>query len=377
MKGLIFVGMLPPNSPNPEERRFVEELATYLPSVHYLPGIGVKRLRLAHALSLIARFGVRGRCSIGGTVRRGSLLIIPSRSAWARAVNSRWLRQQLLRRTANRPQDWIIWIRFPSPELVEAISQLAFARVVYEPIDCYSAAEDLSIDEQQRVSQAEDRLTRWVTVVTGGLGLAERFRGAPGGSHWLPFGTDLLARRAGVGVTSIVGRPRLCVVGELDWRVDEALLCDLAAKHPDWQLVLVGPRQRPWGGRLARFANVHWLGRVPSERVRDVIRDCDVTLVPYRLTDWTRACLPVKVFEYLAEGKPVVATPLPELSLFKDVISIVPPDEFEAAIAQGMSQSNQKAYDHRRRASTRFTLQGRARATARLLQGEIDLAPTA
>jgi glycosyltransferase involved in cell wall biosynthesis len=248
---------------------------------------------------------------------------------------------------------------------------------VYEPIDSYAAAQDLSPAESHRIVQSERVLIRRAMVISGALGLAERFRTAPGGSHWLPFCHDLTGRLDGKGVGAAIARPRLCVVGEFDWRVDEALLCQLAARHPEWQLVMAGPRRRAWGELLTGFANVHWLGRIPTSRVRPVIADCDITLIPYRLTDWTQTCLPVKVFEYLAEAKPVVATPLPELSLLKDVVSLVPADQFEAAIAQGMSQTGQKACDHRRRASTRFTLQARARAAARLLQGEPALAPTA
>jgi glycosyltransferase involved in cell wall biosynthesis len=98
-----------------------------------------------------------------------------------------------------------------------------------------------------------------------------------------------------------------------------------------------------------------------------------VTLIPYRLTDWTTACLPVKVFEYLAEAKPVVATPLPELELFRDVVTLVPAEQFEVAIAQTLANSEQSAPERRRNAANRFTLQARARQAAELLQEGVAL----
>jgi glycosyltransferase involved in cell wall biosynthesis len=248
---------------------------------------------------------------------------------------------------------------------------------VYEPIDLYSAAEDLSIDDRDRLIRAEERLRRWATVVTGGMGLAERFRGAAGGTHWLPFGCDLRPTPDEAGVPKSIGYPRLTVVGELDWRVDEALLEAIAVSRPEWNLVLVGPRREPWGRRLERLGNVHWLGRIPSERIPSIVRDCDLTLIPYRLTEWTAACLPVKVFEYLAQGKPVVATPLPELALLRDVVTVVSPSHFETAIAWALRRTGGGAARRRARAATRFTLQGRARRAARLLQEEPALAPTA
>jgi glycosyltransferase involved in cell wall biosynthesis len=275
--------------------------------------------------------------------------------------------------TAGRPGDWTLWTRFPSPELVDALATLRFGTVVYEPIDSYAAAEDLSAPERRRIIEAEDRLASFATVVAGGLGLAERFRTARAGSHWLPFGYDLRDCRGGPGVDAFIPRPRLCVVGEFDWRVDEELLRGLARRHPEWQLVLAGPRRRPWGVGLEGLRNVLWLGRIPAQRVRSVIADCDVTLVPYRLTDWTRACLPVKVFEYLAAGKPVVATPLPELSLFADVVEIVPAEGFDQAIARTLESDHEAVAQHRQNAAKRYTLQGRARHAVRLAYEPVRL----
>jgi glycosyltransferase involved in cell wall biosynthesis len=375
--GLIFVGMLPPNSHNPEERRFVEELATHLGCVHYLRSIGIKRLRAEHLASVVSRLRTQADVAGDRVVYTRGLVIIPSRSPWAQSLNARWLRWQLRRLVAGRADDWAIWIRFPSPELVDAISPLRFRKVVYEPIDLYSAAEDLSIDDRDRLIRAEERLRQCATVVTGGMGLAERFRGAAGGAHWLPFGCDLRPFSDEAGLPESIGHPRLAVVGELDWRVDEALLDAIAVSRPDWHLVLVGPRREPWGRRLARLANVHWLGRIPSERVPSVIRHCDLTLIPYRLTDWTEACLPVKVFDYLAQGKPVVATPLPELGLLRDVVTVVPPSQFEPAIARALRQTGDEAARRRALAATRFTLQGRAERAAQLLQEKPALARTA
>jgi glycosyltransferase involved in cell wall biosynthesis len=257
------------------------------------------------------------------------------------------------------------------------LESLHFARLVYEPIDAYSAAEDLTVAERDRLIRAEERLAKRAMVITGGLAVAERFRTVPGGSHWLPFGNDLNRHRSPGGIGTTIGRPRLCVVGEFDWRMDEALLASLADRRPEWQLVLAGPRRRPWGNRLARFANVHWLGRVRADRVHAVIADCEIALIPYRMTDWTRACLPVKVFDYLAEGKPVVATPLPELSLFKDVVKLVPPENFEAAIVEALQVTGPKVREEFLWASRRFTMQDRAVQAAGLLQSEFALAPTA
>jgi hypothetical protein len=265
---------------------------------------------------------------------------------------------------------WTIWIRFPSPELVDALAHLPDVQLVYEPIDLYWAADDLSDDEAHRLAEAERHLVRRATVVTGGVQLAERFRHVSGGSKWLPFGLDGQQPDRGPGIPPVIRNPRIGLVGCLDWRVDESPLVSMMIEHPNWQLVLAGPRVDPWGRRLKRLSNVHWLGRVPVDRVRPIIRDCDVTIIPYRLTDWTRHCLPVKVFEYLAEGKPVVATPLPELELLRDVVTVASPDSFAQAIERALASDTLSAQDRRREAAHRYTLQDRARRAIELLQGK-------
>ncbi|MCB0250929.1 MAG: glycosyltransferase, partial [Anaerolineae bacterium] len=50
--------------------------------------------------------------------------------------------------------------------------------------------------------------------------------------------------------------------------------------------------------------------------------ECDVCLIPYRLNEQTRHVNPLKVYEYLAGGKPVVATPLPELAQFGNTVRL-------------------------------------------------------
>jgi hypothetical protein len=291
-----------------------------------------------------------------------------------RALNGAWLRHQLRRLTRNHPDQWVFWTRFPSPELVQAIAPLRFAQIVYEPIDRYTMADTFTTAERRRIARAESALLKRATVITGGQGLANHFREARGGSHWLPFGTDLRCQPAGAGMPANVGRPRLGVMGRLDWRVDELLLEELAKGHPDWHLVLAGPTEGRWGRRLRRLPNVHWLGTIPAQRSRRIIADWDVALIPYRLTEWTQACLPVKLFEYLSEGKPVVATPLRELLPFADVVVTAPRGEVADTVAHVLATDTPGAAARRREAALRFTLQERARMAVALLS---IAAPTA
>lgn len=112
-----------------------------------------------------------------------------------------------------------------------------------------------------------------------------------------------------------VGRPRIGYVGALNEKIDFELLASVAQAHREWQFVLVGgldltgnPRK---ADELSSLPNVTWLGRVPVEQVPHAIAAMDVCLLPYEQNPWTAAIDSLKLYEYFACGKPVVATDVP------------------------------------------------------------------
>jgi len=91
--------------------------------------------------------------------------------------------------------------------------------------------------------------------------------------------------------------------------LDFAVLDAMARARSKWRIILVGPVVTPHDFP----ANVELPGQQPHERLRDFVAQADVLLLPYVLNHYTEAVLPAKTYECLATGRPVVATPLPEL----------------------------------------------------------------
>lgn len=118
-------------------------------------------------------------------------------------------------------------------------------------------------------------------------------------------------------------RPRLGFVGQVDRRLDQDLLVHVARSRPKCHIVLVG---RVLEGvdvsALEREQNIHFLGYQPYEELPRVMRDFDVCLVPYVDSQLTQSCNPLKVYEYLASGAPVVATDLQGLNACREVIHV-------------------------------------------------------
>jgi len=113
------------------------------------------------------------------------------------------------------------------------------------------------------------------------------------------------------------GRPIVGFVGALYEWVDQRLIAAVARALPDFHFVFVGPQgRRGLSERLRNTRNVRFLGRRPYERVPAYVAAFDVCWVPFDHGRIARAANPVKVYEYLALGKPVVSTPIADVDSF-------------------------------------------------------------
>ncbi|MBN1267396.1 MAG: polysaccharide pyruvyl transferase family protein [Anaerolineales bacterium] len=117
--------------------------------------------------------------------------------------------------------------------------------------------------------------------------------------------------------------PVIGYVGAIsDW-FDFGLLAPAVEAHPDWTFVLIGST---WGAegyrQLERCPNFHFLGEKPYDEVPGYLNCFDCCVIPFKDNRLTRATNPVKLYEYLAAGKPVVARRLPELEAFGDSIHL-------------------------------------------------------
>ena len=124
-----------------------------------------------------------------------------------------------------------------------------------------------------------------------------------------PLPTDLLALPPG---------PKLGFVGAVSaYKLDLDLLERLAIHRPDAQLVLIGRvgEGDPFTNldRLAAYPNVHVMGPRPYSSLPDYLRGFDLALLPCPLNAYTRSMFPMKFFEYVAAGLPIVSTDLPAL----------------------------------------------------------------
>ena len=162
--------------------------------------------------------------------------------------------------------------------------------------------------------------------------------GAPSGS--IPDSPQALPAASPADIGDLP-RPHLGYVGTLEDRVDWSLMARLAETNPTASIILVGrvgaDGDAPWQAdrrRCLARPNVHAIGWRAQGTIDAYNRSFDLGLIPYRVDHpFNVACCPTKVMDYMAAGRPVVSTDLPECRLHARVFDVVPPDGFLAAVA--------------------------------------------
>lgn len=135
---------------------------------------------------------------------------------------------------------------------------------------------------------------------------------------------------------STIKKPILGYVGALlSIRLDENILIHLAETKPDWSIVLVGPEDEDFKkSKLHQLKNVYFLGAKKPETLPSYIKGFDICLNPQGVNPLTIGNYPRKIDEYLAMGKPTIATKTEAISIFKDYIYIAEAKEDYVLLAE-------------------------------------------
>ena len=176
-----------------------------------------------------------------------------------------------------------------------------------------------------------------------------------------------------------IPRPIIGYVGVIQPDLDFPLLERLAAERPEWSLVFVGPEEL--GGERRRFEtliahpNVHYLGSKPVKDVPLYINSCDVCMMPDLVTNSTaQDCDSLKLYEYLACGRPVVATDLPSVRRFSSVVRIARnANEFLMHVRTSLEEDSGRA-ELRKRIASQHSWQQRVAAVSEAIQQHTPLA---
>jgi glycosyltransferase involved in cell wall biosynthesis len=297
----------------------------------WIESLGLRRPRLSRTDigRMVKKFGqwFRRRCKREqpSNVLIYTPLVIPFHASWwARAINTMILRRavrKLLRDHTDADHPTVVT---SSPSAAYLVGQFGKGRKVYYCADEYAELPGVDRDEIGKLEARLFRSVDAVVVTSHTLFEAKRSYGVP--IRLLRHGVDVehfsAANHPSTEVAPLLRsfrRPVFGFHGLFQAIIDFDLIEAVARQRPGWSFVFIG---QPYGNFRppATEANIHYLPGQPYNAMPSFIKGFDVCMIPYKVDARTRAANPVKLREYLASGKPVISTPLPEVLLYDDVV---------------------------------------------------------
>jgi glycosyltransferase involved in cell wall biosynthesis len=266
---------------------------------------------------------------------------------WASAYRA-LLRHQILDVVARLGFDEHVRFAYITRPDHEAFLGLAReTHLVYECRDDHSHRPADGVRTTQLERRELRMLQRANVVLATSKSLHAKLSRLHANTHFMSNGVDFdlfsqAARNAATVPPDLVRipRPRIGYVGGI-WRpLDFGLLEYLASSQPWWSFVLIGP-SRAVPRRVTSRANVHFLGVKPYEEVPSYLQGIDVAILPRTCNAHTDAMNPLKLWEYMAAGRPVVSTPLEQARMLEDVVYIADDYEgFRACIHRALTRDD-------------------------------------
>jgi glycosyltransferase involved in cell wall biosynthesis len=311
--------------------------------------------------------------------RPPALLPISGRPPLSNVLDAtdRWMVRRVMKRLGLRSP--LVWLSRPS--MISRVGQFDALLTIYHVVDEYTAYAGEDEASREIIRRQERSLTRLVDlIVVVSENLLNAKRPLNPHTYLVPNGVDYPAYARVMDSdepppADIAGlpRPRIGYSGLIAARLDLALLRSIAVAHPEWSLVLVGAvdarHAAPELATLQRMPNVHFLGVKDIAQVPRYVRAFDVCLIPYAVNERAQHASPLKLYDYLAAGKPIVTTAFAAAEPFRDVVSIVDSREaFVRGIEQALSETNGHLAAQRRRIAAENTWEQRAEQLSAIVQ---------
>jgi glycosyltransferase involved in cell wall biosynthesis len=297
-------------------------------------------------------------------------------SAAARLINRRAISAQIGRLARNRGLSKpILWIAIPTA--AEMIGTLNESAVVYHVSDKYDAnTMDHATDPAQIRKLHEHAIDAADLIFYSGRKLFDEATRGRDRSYLLEQGVDFDHwRHVGSGHVSVapeierIPRPRLGYFGAIEpWLVDQELIKRAGRERPEWHWVFIGNKSR--GLEIEGLPNTHFLPPAPYQDLPRYAAGFDVCVLPWETEQsFTSYGSAIKVREYLATGKPVVISPLPEYEPMSDVLRIARTrSDFIALVEDALRESDPAAVARRQAAVASGTWDARAEWVSGLIE---------
>lgn len=270
--------------------------------------------------------------------------------AWVDAERRRLVQEFLKGPGAGQFENPVQWFYDPMTAPI-------FAGELGEILNVYDCMDELSQFKgaPPEIKIRESRLLALADVVfTGGRKMYESKSRHNSNCHFYGCGVDVehfgKARRTETNLPDDLAKlkqPVLGYFGVVDERMDYELVAKLADANPDWSIAMVGPIFKVDANSVPQRPNLHWLGQRAYADLPAICKGFRVCLMPFALNESTEYINPTKALEYMAAGRPIVSSAVPDVvSNFSSVVKVASNhDQFIEFCRAAVEQPDQAAVE--------------------------------
>jgi len=357
--------------------------------VLFVENTGVRAPNMRDAPRLWKRFvnwksGYKGIRKISENLFVYSPLVLPfPYSRFALMVNKalmlsvmkRWIRSMEFKTS-------IVWSFLPTDIALEMVGELNPEVFIYYCIDDFVS----SSNGAKRIKSSEDRTVKRADLVfTTSRKLYQKCAAIKANTHLFPFGVSVdgynRARLEGTDIPDDmrgIKGPIIGYVGGLHKWMDIDLIKSMALSRKDVSFVLIGPEQTNLE-TLKGVDNIFLLGSKKRDELPRYVKLFDYGIIPYRRTPYTENVYPTKINEYLAMGKPVISTKIPEVVEFDRenggglVLFIEKASDIDPILADGQLVEREEMRKKRVDIANANSWSGRIESMCSLIQKTADI----
>ena len=211
----------------------------------------------------------------------------------------------------NAHDQLIVWSYFPL--------YVGYYHSFPKAITVFDAVDDWSLHpayrrHRQKIRQNYENLEQTADCIfTVSQDLRDRLFHKNPKAHWIPNGVDA-DRFAGLQNApatepQVNKKIRIGYIGTIQSRLDFDLMEKVVALNPDKEFIFVGPIWKDASvEKMSQFKNVIFTGRIAYDEIYQYLADFSVAIIPHKKTAFTNSMNPMKMYEYLVAGLPIVST---------------------------------------------------------------------